>query len=80
MKSKKIELKNGIVITDSRSLGCGVSIENINTKYVTLAYTSHNGFYLNVKGVWIGIDEYPQFLKEIEEMGRCLIELTKKFN
>jgi len=72
-----IELKSGIVIKDNRRLGCGIMFENQNTKYMTLGYTSQNGFFLNLKGVWITIDDYPEYYKELDMMRLSLVEANQ---
>lgn len=77
METKITELKSGIVIKDRRSLGCGIVIENQNTKYMTLGYSSQNGFYLNMKGVWITMDDYPKYHKELDMMQLSLVEANQ---
>jgi hypothetical protein len=77
METKTIELKSGIVIKDSRSLGCGIMIENQNTKYMTLGYSSQNGFYLNMKGVSITMNDYPEYYKEFDIMRLSLAEANQ---
>ena len=74
METKIVELKSGIVIKDSRSLGCGVVIENQNTKYMSLSYSSKNGFYLNMKGYWLTEDEWSDYYNELEMMRISLVE------
>lgn len=81
MKTKTIVLKTGIVINDSRELGCGVSIENQNTKYMMLAYHAYsNEFYINTKGVFVFSHEYEAYFKEVELMRLSLIEANQIFN
>lgn len=77
MGTKTVELKSGIVIKDSRSLGCGIMIENQNTKYMTLGYSSKNGFYLNMKGLWITMDDYPDYYQELDMMRLSLVEANE---
>jgi hypothetical protein len=77
MKTHTIELKSGIVIKDSRSLGCGIMIENQNTKYMILGYSSQNGFYLNMKGVSITMNDYFEYYKELDIMRLSLIEANQ---
>lgn len=78
METKTIELKSGIVIKDSRSLGCGIMIENQNTKYMTLGYSRENGFHLNMKGVWITMEDYPEYYNELDMMILSLSEAELK--
>lgn len=77
METKIIKLKTGIVIKDSRSLGCGIMIENQNTKYMTLGYSSIIGFYLNMNSVWITLEIYPEYYKELDMMRLSLVEANK---
>lgn len=73
-----IELENGICIIDGRNLGCGIQINNQNTKYMTLAYSSDLGFYLNMKGVWILPDKVTEYQSELYEMIDILSEVKSK--
>jgi hypothetical protein len=75
-----IKLKSGIIIKDNRSLSCGVMIENQDTKYMTLEYSSQNGFYLNIKNKVIKIDELEDYRKEFETMRLDIIEIKKMEN
>lgn len=77
METETIQLKSGIVIKDSRSLGCGIMIEGQNTKYMTLCYSSQIGFYLNMKGVFITINNYPEYHKELDIMRESLVEANQ---
>ena len=58
----------------------GVIINNQNTKYITLAYSSDLGFYLNVKGVYISPDEVTEYQSELFEMVDLLAEAQSKIN
>lgn len=71
-------LKNGIIIKDNRNIDCGISIENQNTKYITLGYSSKDGFYLNLKGLWLSQDECSDYYYEFEAMRMALIEANTK--
>lgn len=71
-------LSNGIVIEDQRHLGCGIQITNQKTQFMSLGYSQlHSEFYLNMRGKWITIDEYPEFYKELEPMRLALGEATE---
>lgn len=80
LETKTIELKNGIVIKDSRSLGCGIIIENQNTNYMTLGYSTTCGFYLNIKGMWVTAEDYPAYFKELNMMQLALTEANQLLN
>ena len=71
-------LKNGIIIKDDRNIGCGISIENQNTKYITLGYSAKEGFYLNLKSLWLSQDECSEYYYEFEVMRMALIEANTK--
>ena len=75
-----IELENGTCIVDARNVNCGIQINNQNTKYITLAYSSDLGFYLNVKGVYISPDEITEYQSELFEMVDLLAEAQSKIN
>lgn len=77
METKTIQLKSGIVIKDSRNLGCGIMIENQDTKYMTLGYSSQNGFYINMNGMWITMEEYPDYYEELNIMRLSLVEANQ---
>lgn len=80
METKTVTLKSGIVIKDSRTLGCGISFENQNTKYINLGYSSERGFYLNIKGLWITEKELSDYFKELEIMSIALLEANTMLN
>lgn len=69
-------LKSGIIIKDNRSLGCGISIENENTKYMNLCYTGW-GFFLNMKGFILTENKLTEFYIELERMKGALMEANK---
>lgn len=73
-----IELANGIYIIDGRKLNCGIQINNQKTKYITLAYSSDLGFYLNMKGVWVLPDKVTEYHSELYEMIDVLAEAQSK--
>ncbi len=78
MSGNKILLNNGIVIEDQRHLGCGVQINNQQTQFMSLGYSQlHSEFYLNMRGRWITIDDYPEFYKELDSMRLALVEATE---
>jgi hypothetical protein len=77
METKTITLKSGIILKDSRSLGCGISIENQNTKYIHLSYSSTIGFYLNMTGFWLTIDNFQEYHKELDTMRISLVEANE---
>ena len=68
------KLKSGIIINDNRQISCGIYIQNIDTKYMELSYSSKFGFFINIKSCWLRIEEYEQFHKELEIMRLSLIE------
>jgi len=74
----EIVLKNGIILRDNRNIQCGISIENQNTKYMTLSYSSENGFYLNTKGVYLTKQNILEYTQEFELMVSILVEAENK--
>jgi len=64
----KITLKNGIKITDNRRLGCGLYIEQVNSKYMTLFYNSNDGFYINTVSRWLSKKEATEMRDQLTEM------------
>ena len=78
METKIIKLKNGITIKDMRTLGCGVQIENQNTKYVKLSYSKRSGLYLNIISIWLTKDECAEYFKELKEMIFCLSQAHRR--
>ena len=74
---KTITLKNGIIIRDNRDISCGIQIETPCTKYMSLQYSSEIGFYINMSGRWVTIDEVPYYLKELEIMQSAIIEANQ---
>ena len=76
----EVVLKNGIILRDNRDIQCGVTIENQNTKYVTLEYSSEYGFYLNTKGVRLTKQNILEYTQEFELMVSILVEAENKLN
>ena len=74
MEAAIIKLSNGIAIHDQRASGCGIRIENQNAEYMTLGYASNRGFYLNMKGFILTIDDMLDYEKELKVMRLALVE------
>ena len=75
---KEIRLSNGILIKDARALACGVTFENQNTKFMTLAYSSsEGGFYLNITGRWLMPEDVEEYTREFDTMKAILNEAVK---
>lgn len=79
MATIETKLKNGILIRDSRSIGCGVQIENQNAKHMILSYSYSSGFVLNMSGFYLTEKNIPKYLEELEEMIRCVKEANNLF-
>ena len=75
---KTIELKSGIIIKDDRNLGCGIFIENKNTKFINLCYSPKNGFYLSIKGFWLTEEKLSDYLEELDMMRLSLLEAKER--
>lgn len=67
-----ITLKNGITI-EKDDLFEKFNIKNDDSKYLNLQYSKDYGFFLNVKGFWLGISELTNYLAEVDEMQQALI-------
>lgn len=74
VETKTIILSNGIVIKDSRSIQCGVVIENQDTKNVNLQYSSKDGLHLRIDTTILKIEEILDFEKELADKRVSLIE------
>jgi hypothetical protein len=74
----EIVLKNGIILRDNMNIKCGISVQNQNTKYLTLEYSSENGFYLKTKGVYLTKQNILEYTKEFELMVSILFESENK--
>ena len=71
---KETNLSTGITIIDSRTISCGIRIENQHTEYMALAFSFEMGFYINITGTWLKVDEIEAFNKGIEIMRISLLE------
>lgn len=75
-ETKTLILSNGIVIKDSRSIQCGVLIENQDTKYINLQYSSKDGLYLLIDSTRLNIEELADFERELSEKKLSLVEVN----
>jgi hypothetical protein len=72
-------LMNGIVIEDFRSIGRGINIKNKDNVHVLLDFEHSFGFYLSISLRKLRLDEYNDFLKELDSMKLALIQAQDLF-
>jgi hypothetical protein len=74
----KKELSNGFTITDNRSIGCGVQIENNKSMTIgCLSYSHKLGVYINVYGRWLESHEFARYVNELKKLNKVLTEANK---
>lgn len=74
------QLKSGIIITDNRSIGLGISIENQHTEYLIIEYSSLTGISIRVLDATITLENINKFKKELEVLTSSLIEIEGILN
>jgi len=72
----KKELSHGFSITDNRSIGCGVQIENKGDKVRIgmLSYSSRNGVYINLYGSTIQSKDIENYIDQLNVLNQVLTE------
>jgi uncharacterized protein YlbG (UPF0298 family) len=75
----KKELSHGFSITDNRSLGCGVQIENKGdeVRIGMLSYSSRNGVYINLYGTTIQLKDIENYIDQLNVLNQVLTEANK---
>ena len=71
---KRYELKSGVVLIDNRDIKLGIKVENPETKYMSLCYSTSDGFYISTKSCKINMDNYSEYYNEFEMMRLSLVE------
>lgn len=73
-------LFNGIIISDSREIGCGVQIQNQKYHSIELAYSSQIGLYLNLSSTFLSNKEIDEHIGKLKEMQQVLNEANNFLN
>jgi len=77
MNTKIHTLSCGIVLRDNRILSCGIQIENQQTTYMSLQYSSNRGFCINMYGIIIDKSDMKKFETELSILKQALEEANK---
>lgn len=78
--SKKVKLKSGIEIEDCRDLSMGIFISrDIDSKYMSLGYSSDGNFYISMIGKRIFDYQYDEFQKEFDKYKLAVEEANEIF-
>lgn len=70
-------LKSGIELTDCRQFGMGIRVNNPETNFGFLSYTSELGFYINLGSQWITEKEWPLFYERLDSLRLSLVEANR---
>jgi len=75
----KKELSHGFTITDNRSLGCGVQIENNKKDIIigNLSYGLKSGVYINISSCWLESNQVENFIDQIKILKKVATEANK---
>lgn len=70
------QLKNGILVHDYTENNLGFVVTTpAKFSYVSMGYSSSQGFYISTTGVWLTFDEVEQFQCELNMMKEAKKEI-----
>ena len=73
---KMHQLKNGILVHDYTESNLGYVVTTpADFSYVSMGYSSSQGFYISTTGIWLTLDEVEQFQCELNMMKEAKKEI-----